>query len=147
MAKDNFWFLKNCREVGKNETPFWSFFLYKYTELKNKLKNYFYKDLELSKGRNFKWNYINFAAKTWVLKLYSFNPKYFIYFSCSWRVLVLRFLINEWEETMFIDVQFMLVLTLQGTFKKIFYQIKSFSSLVWKNTIKIPPNKRLVFKI
>ena len=32
-------------------------------ELKNKPKSYFCEDLELVKRRNFKWNYITFAAK------------------------------------------------------------------------------------
>ena len=34
-----------------------------YTELKNKPKNYFYKDLELAKGGIFKLSYITVAAK------------------------------------------------------------------------------------
>ena len=33
------WFLKNRRELGKNETPFWKFFKHEYAELKNKPKN------------------------------------------------------------------------------------------------------------
>ena len=34
-----------------------------YTKLKNKPKNYFYKDLELTKGRIFKIYYMTFATK------------------------------------------------------------------------------------
>ena len=39
MARDNYWLLKNRRDVGKNETPFWIFSSYEYIELKNKPKN------------------------------------------------------------------------------------------------------------
>ena len=46
--------LKNRRELGKNETLFLRFFEYEYPELKNKPKNQFYEDMELTKGRIFK---------------------------------------------------------------------------------------------
>ena len=40
-----------------------SFNMNTYTELKNKPKNYFYKDLELTKGKIFKLYYMTFATK------------------------------------------------------------------------------------
>ena len=51
------------------------------TELKSKPKNYFYKDLELTKGKIFKLCYMTFATKIWLCKLCISNLKYFIYFS------------------------------------------------------------------
>ena len=36
-------------------------------------------------------NYVIFDAKIWMRKSRISNPKYFIYLSCSWRVLVLIF--------------------------------------------------------
>ena len=38
LERDNCWFLKNGKQVGKNETPFWRF-SYEYPELKKKPKN------------------------------------------------------------------------------------------------------------
>ena len=58
-----------------------SFNMNTYTELENKPKNYFYKDLELTKSRIFELYHMTFATKIWLCKLCISNLKYFIYFS------------------------------------------------------------------
>ena len=41
-------------------------------------KNKFYKDLEVAKGRIFKWNYVVFVAKICIRKLFISNSKIFL---------------------------------------------------------------------
>ena len=116
MARQICSFLKNRRELGKNEAPFWRFFQYEYTELKIVPKNEFYKDLELAEGRNFKWNYDIFAAKILIHKLFVSNSKILMYLLWLYRV-VLNFLLKWWGEVAFFVVQVVLVLTLQATLR------------------------------
>ena len=69
ISDDNSWreiiadFSKTAEKQEKMRHPFEdSFNMNIYTKLKNKPKNYFYKDLELTKGRIFKLYYMNFAT-------------------------------------------------------------------------------------
>ena len=47
------------------------------------------KDLELAKGRIFKWDYVIFSAKIWTRKSFISSSKSFIYLLWPFRVLVL----------------------------------------------------------
>ena len=73
------------------------------------------KDLELAKGKIFKWNYVIFAAKIWTRKSFISSSKIFMYLLWPCRVLVLNFLLRYWKEVVFFVVQVLLVLTLQVT--------------------------------